>query len=162
LSEIENSKTENDGAANQSNSPVTQPSEDGKKKMSSTLTESETQKSMTSIPELSKELERNLVQIFKLLSDETRLRILLYLARQGELHVTALCEKLGQSQPAVSHHLALLRVAGLIEPRRDGKHNFYSVRRIYFHRVMDELFGSLDDAEKSEIRFDDYVLTQGS
>jgi hypothetical protein len=36
------------------------------------------------------------------------------------------------------------------------------VRRIYFHRVMDELFGSLDDAEKSEIRFDDYVLTQGS
>ena len=95
------------------------------------------------IPELSDELEKDLVQIFKLLSDETRLRILLYLAREKELHVTALCDKLGQSQPAVSHHLALLRVAGLIEARRDGKHNFYSVRRAHFHRVMEELFSSI-------------------
>ena len=66
------------------------------------------------------ELEKELVQVFKLLSDETRLRILLYLVREGELHVTALCERLKQSQPAVSHHLALLRVAGVIEARRDG------------------------------------------
>ena len=68
-------------------------------------------------------------QVFKLLSDETRLRILFYLALSpdGELHVTDLCNRLGQSQPAVSHHLALLRVSGLIESRREGKHNFYCV-----------------------------------
>ena len=71
------------------------------------------------------QLEQDLVQTFKLLSDETRLRVLMYLMREGELHVTALCERLDQSQPAVSHHLALLRVAGLIAARRDGKHNFY-------------------------------------
>src|SRR5688572_24640322 len=70
---------------------------------------------------------KDLVKVFKLLSDETRLRILLYLTRQDELHVRALCDILGQSQPAVSHHLALLRVAGLIESRREGKHNFYRV-----------------------------------
>ena len=55
-------------------------------------------------PEIPGRLEKDLVQVFKLLSDETRLRVLLYLAREGELHVTALCEKLDQSQPAVSHH----------------------------------------------------------
>jgi len=116
-------------------------------------------KNGTSLPELSDQLEKDLVQIFKLLSDETRLRILMYLAREGELHVTALCDKLDQSQPAVSHHLALLRVAGLIEPRRDGKHNYYSVRRIHFRRVMAELFDCITDPTKEEIRFDDYVLT---
>jgi ArsR family transcriptional regulator len=116
-------------------------------------------KSRTSIPELSDQLEKELVQVFKLLSDETRLRILLYLGREGELHVTALCDKLGQSQPAVSHHLALLRVAGLIEARRDGKHNFYSVRSKHFHRLMTEVFEGLGDSDADEIRFKEFVLT---
>jgi ArsR family transcriptional regulator len=116
-------------------------------------------RSSSAFPELPDQLERDLVQVFKLLSDETRLRILLYLARENELHVTALCEKLGQSQPAVSHHLALLRVAGLIEARRDGKHNFYSVRRSYFHRVFAEVFESVSDPKTNEVRFDEFVLT---
>jgi ArsR family transcriptional regulator len=111
-------------------------------------------------PHLPNQLERDLVQVFKLLSDETRLRILMYLAREGELHVSALCDKLGQSQPAVSHHLALLRVAGLIEARRDGKHNFYSIRQEHFHRIIEELFRNISNPATSEIRFDDFVLTQ--
>lgn len=115
-------------------------------------------KPKASIPELSDQLEKDLVQVFKLLSDETRLRILMYLAREGELHVTALCDKLGQSQPAVSHHLALLRVAGLIEARRDGKHNFYSVRAKHFHRLMKEIFQGMGEQEADEIRFEDFVL----
>lgn len=128
--------------------------------MITNVAEPETVKVNKSIPEsLPHELERNLVQVFKLLSDETRLRVLLYLAREGELHVTALCDRLKQSQPAVSHHLALLRVAGLIEARRDGKHNFYSVRKIHFHRIMEELFSNITSTENEEIRFDDFVLT---
>ena len=113
-----------------------------------------------SFPELSDQLEKDLVQVFKLLSDETRLRILMYLMREEELHVTALCERLGQSQPAVSNHLALLRVAGLIEARRDGKHNFYSIRAKHFHRIMGELFRSIGDQNHDAIRFQDFVLTQ--
>jgi ArsR family transcriptional regulator, arsenate/arsenite/antimonite-responsive transcriptional repressor len=119
-----------------------------------------TKESRYRFPELSTQLEKDLVQVFKLLSDETRLRILLYLVREGELHVTALCDKLGQSQPAVSHHLALLRVAGLIEARRDGKHNFYSVRKKHFHRIMEELFESISDPGTEAVRFDHFVLTQ--
>lgn len=114
----------------------------------------------SSFPELSNQLEKDLVQVFKLLSDETRLRILMYLTRENEMHVTALCEKLGQSQPAVSHHLALLRVAGLIEARRDGKHNFYSVREKHFHRIIAELFQSISDPDQDGIRFKDFLLKQ--
>jgi ArsR family transcriptional regulator len=128
--------------------------------MSTNLIEPEARAKGSTIPEISDQLERELTQIFKLLSDETRLRILMYLIREGELHVTALCERLEQSQPAVSHHLALLRVAGLIEARRDGKHNFYSVRRIYFQRIMSELFNSISDPANDEVRFEDFVLTQ--
>lgn len=111
-------------------------------------------------PDLPTHLEKDLVQVFKLLSDETRLRILLYLMQEGELHVTALCERLGQSQPAVSHHLALLRVAGLIEARRDGKHNYYSICRNHFHQLMGELFCNIRDPETDQIRFKDFVLSQ--
>jgi ArsR family transcriptional regulator, arsenate/arsenite/antimonite-responsive transcriptional repressor len=110
-------------------------------------------------PELPNELEKELVQVFKLLSDETRLRILVYLTREGELHVTALCDRLGQSQPAVSHHLALLRVAGLIKARRDGKHNFYSVRQSRFRRLMEQLLQSIGDSGKGQIRFDEFIVT---
>jgi DNA-binding transcriptional ArsR family regulator len=112
-------------------------------------------------PELSDQLEKDLVQVFKLLSDETRLRILMYLLREDELHVTALCERLQQSQPAVSHHLALLRVAGLIEARRDGKHNFYSIRAKHFHRIMGELFSSINNPDGEGIRFQDFLLQKG-
>jgi len=92
------------------------------------------------------DLERDLVQMFKLLSDETRVRILLLLARERELHVTAMCELLGQSQPSLSHHLTLLRGGGLIEARRDGKHNFYSIRLQNFHRIGGEIVAHIDDA----------------
>ena len=67
----------------------------------------------------------NLAATFKLLSDETRLRVLQMLLHADELNVRSLCDFLGQSQPAVSHHLALLRTNGLIRIRREGKHNYY-------------------------------------
>ena len=65
------------------------------------------------------------VQTFQMLGDGTRLRIAILLDQKGELTVTQLCEFLGQSQPATSHHLALLRRSGLVRFRRDGKNNFY-------------------------------------
>jgi DNA-binding transcriptional ArsR family regulator len=64
--------------------------------------------------------------LLKQVSDPTRLQVILMLG-EGEKHVGALCEELGQSQPATSHHLALLRHGGLIAPRRQGKNNFYAL-----------------------------------
>jgi ArsR family transcriptional regulator len=101
---------------------------------------------------------RELSNAFKLLSDETRLRILAYLAQNGELHVTDLCDRLGQSQPAVSHHLALLRVSGLIEPRREGKHNFYSVRADAFGELLVNVLAASGEMPR-KIRFHDFALS---
>jgi DNA-binding transcriptional ArsR family regulator len=64
--------------------------------------------------------------LLKHVSDPTRLQVILLLS-EGEKHVGALCASLSQSQPAVSHHLALLRHGGIIAPRRQGKNNFYSL-----------------------------------
>jgi DNA-binding transcriptional ArsR family regulator len=64
--------------------------------------------------------------VLKYVSDPTRLQVIVMLAG-GEQHVGSLCEQLGQSQPAVSHHLALLRHGAVIAPRRQGKNNFYSL-----------------------------------
>jgi DNA-binding transcriptional ArsR family regulator len=64
--------------------------------------------------------------LLKHVSDPTRLQIILILSG-GEYHVGSLCEQLGQGQPAVSHHLALLRHGSVILPRRQGKNNFYGL-----------------------------------
>jgi ArsR family transcriptional regulator, arsenate/arsenite/antimonite-responsive transcriptional repressor len=101
---------------------------------------------------------RDLVQVFKLLADETRLRILFYLTRTPELHVRALCDLLDQSQPAVSHHLALMRADELIELRREGKHNFYRLVPQRFEQALDLLFANVPSEER-RIRFADYVLS---
>ncbi len=72
-----------------------------------------------------KQMQRAAIRL-KQVSDPTRLQVNLMLA-EGEKHVGALCETLNQSQPATSHHLALLRHGGIITPRRQGKNNFYSL-----------------------------------
>ncbi len=91
--------------------------------------------SLNAEPVLPDGVAKELVRWFKLLADETRLRILFFLLEKHELNVRTLCDLLELSQPAVSHHLALLRVDGLIECRRDGKHNFY--------RILPDRFGEL-------------------
>ena len=67
-----------------------------------------------------------LADLFKLLSDQTRLRILVMLAG-GERNVGSICQELGLPQPTVSHHLGLLRMQNLIKNRRNGKQVFYGL-----------------------------------
>ncbi|HSU69285.1 MAG TPA: metalloregulator ArsR/SmtB family transcription factor [Tepidisphaeraceae bacterium] len=67
-----------------------------------------------------------LVGLFRLLSDKTRLNILMILAK-GERNVSSLCTELGLPQPTVSHHLGLLRTKNLISNRRNGKQVFYGL-----------------------------------
>jgi ArsR family transcriptional regulator len=101
---------------------------------------------------------KELVQLFKLFSDETRLKILHFLMHHDELNVRTLCEMLSQSQPAVSHHLALLRVAGLIECRRDGKHNFYHIMPSRFQELVEMMFRTAPN-QASRICFESFTLS---
>jgi DNA-binding transcriptional ArsR family regulator len=65
--------------------------------------------------------------LFKQAADPTRLQTLLLLAEESR-SVGALVAALGsQSQPACSHHLAILRNSRLVEPRRAGKQNIYNL-----------------------------------
>lgn len=64
--------------------------------------------------------------VLSLLSQDLRLRIFEHIVREHPVNVTAICRAVDMDQPAVSHHLALLRVNGLVECARTGKNNFYS------------------------------------
>lgn len=88
-----------------------------------------------------KEIQRAAI-LLKQASDPTRM-LVLYMLAEGEKHVGALCDELHQSQPAVSHHLALLRHGGLITPRRQGKNNFYSLTEtgVELSKVVGALMG---------------------
>jgi len=109
-------------------------------------------------PDVQDTLMQDMAGVFKLLADRTRLRILVHLARNGEAHVRSLCELVDQSQPAVSHHLALMRAAGLLVCRREGKHNFYRVVSHRFQLLIDGLFNEVPET-KRKIRFENYVLS---
>lgn len=65
--------------------------------------------------------------LFKALSDETRLRAVVLMARADELCVCELCHALDVSQPMMSRHLAMLRKLGLVDDRRQGQWIFYRV-----------------------------------
>jgi len=67
-----------------------------------------------------------LSELFKVLADETRTRILFLLSKR-ELCVCDLALVLEMSLPAISHHLRLLKVMRLVSYRRDGKQVFYSL-----------------------------------
>ncbi len=88
-----------------------------------------------------------LVGLFRLLSDKTRLNILMLLTK-GERNVTSLCEELRLPQPTVSHHLGLLRMNNLIANRRHGKQVFYGLN------------GNVDGDSKNalQIRIDDFEV----
>jgi len=64
--------------------------------------------------------------LFRTLADPTRRAIFERLSREGELTVRALTDHAGVSQPAVSQHLGVLRLAGLVRERREGRSAHYS------------------------------------
>ena len=64
--------------------------------------------------------------LFRMLADPTRRGIFERLCRQGEQTVAALTAQAGVSQPAVSKHLAVLKQAGLVRDRHQGRQTHYS------------------------------------
>jgi DNA-binding transcriptional ArsR family regulator len=66
--------------------------------------------------------------LFKALGDPTRRAIFEWLARDGEQTVHGLTLRAGVSQPAVSKHLAVLKLARLVRNRKDGRETHYSAQ----------------------------------
>ncbi|HEY2009439.1 MAG TPA: metalloregulator ArsR/SmtB family transcription factor [Rhizomicrobium sp.] len=66
--------------------------------------------------------------LFRTLADPTRRAIFERLAREGEQTVSALTARARVSQPAVSKHLAILKDAGLVRDRQDGRQTHYTAQ----------------------------------
>lgn len=78
-----------------------------------------------------------LAQTFQALGDSSRIQIVWALSL-GELCVTDLTLALEMSQPAVSHHLRILRQLHLVKVRRDGRTSYYSLDDEHIERLLAE------------------------
>lgn len=81
--------------------------------------------------------------VFALLSDPTRLYLVWSLS-QGEADVNTLTEASGAARPAVSQHLAKLRLAGLVTMRKEGRRSVYSLRDGHLRRLAIEALNHAD------------------
>jgi DNA-binding transcriptional ArsR family regulator len=75
--------------------------------------------------------------LFKSLADPTRRALFERLVHDGEQTVQALTEPSGVSQPAVSKHLGILKRAGLVRDRRQGRQTHYSAQPEALTPLMD-------------------------
>jgi ArsR family transcriptional regulator, zinc-responsive transcriptional repressor len=75
------------------------------------------------------------VEVFRMLSDTTRVRLLWALIDQ-ELAVNELADRLGKPAPSVSQHLAKLRMARLVRTRREGTQVFYRVENEHVAQLV--------------------------
>lgn len=87
--------------------------------------------------EVSDDVLYDLAEVFKVFGDSTRIRIISALM-DGEMCVYHLSEKLNMGQSAISHQLRILRGAGLVRPRKEGKESYYSLDDEH----VEEIFGA--------------------
>ena len=73
--------------------------------------------------------------VFKALGDPTRRQILDRL-REGDLSAGDIAEGFEMTKASISHHLSLLKQAGLVRVRRDGQHQIYTLHTTVFQEAM--------------------------
>jgi DNA-binding transcriptional ArsR family regulator len=88
-------------------------------------------------------------ELFSLLSDATRLRIILAL-RDEELSVNHLADIVDKSPAAVSQHLAKLRWARMVVARQDGTRVFYRLANEHAHRIVVDAIFQAEHAVEDE------------
>jgi ArsR family transcriptional regulator len=100
--------------------------------------------------------DEKLRRYFKALADRTRFDIVQELGRTGECSVTDLCLNLGTTQPLMSWHVRMLRNAGVIATRRQGRQVFCSLDRAslaaFQQRFADLIEGQTPLIEPSNAR----------
>ena len=82
---------------------------------------------MACLHRVDSETALELAEVFKVLGDQTRIKILSLLAAEEELCVCDIAEALEMGQSAISHQLRVLRTARLVKFRKEGKEALYSL-----------------------------------
>ncbi|MCG8606844.1 metalloregulator ArsR/SmtB family transcription factor [bacterium] len=90
---------------------------------------------------------RRASKLLKLLSEESKLRIMLLLAKDGPCTVTEISETLQINQPTVSHHLSLLRNADVVVTNREGKNIFYDINEPLWREMGKQFFDYLQKGD---------------
>ncbi|HEX5741456.1 MAG TPA: metalloregulator ArsR/SmtB family transcription factor [Pilimelia sp.] len=83
------------------------------------------------------------VTALRMLADPTRLRLLCLLTA-GEHDVNSLAAQLGVARPAVSQHLAKLKLAGLVTVRRQGRHSIHRAAGAHVRTLVTEALNTAD------------------
>ena len=97
------------------------------------------------MPALTEEEAVTQARLLKALADPTRLRILSLLSRhEGEVCVFEIVESFTLEQPTISHHLRILRDAGLVDCRKKGLWAYYYVRREALSRAQEVINGLVE------------------
>ena len=91
----------------------------------------------TAAPGVRADDARALAALFRLLGDPTRTAILLALAQAGELRVSDIADTIQAEESTVSHALRLLRTAGVVRNRREGRHVLYTLDDDHVRRLLD-------------------------
>jgi DNA-binding transcriptional ArsR family regulator len=78
---------------------------------------------------------RRLRTLYRALGDETRLRVIGLLAEIGPMPVNELSSRVGLSQPLISWHLRILRLAGLVDTQRQGRATICRLRLAAFEEL---------------------------
>lgn len=86
---------------------------------------------------LADETATRTAELFKALADPTRLRIIGLLA-QAEICVGDLHGMMGMSQPAISHHLRILRNLRLVKSRKEGRHVYYTLDDKHVEAIFEQ------------------------
>ncbi|MDI6906615.1 MAG: autorepressor SdpR family transcription factor [Thermoanaerobacterales bacterium] len=86
--------------------------------------------------------------LFKALSDETRREILRLLAARGDLAAGEIADAFPLSRPTISHHLNVLKDAGLILDERRGQHIIYSLNTTVFQDLSGWLFAMVQSVTR--------------
>ena len=83
--------------------------------------------------------DATLVKVLKALANRKRFRMMQEVAAAGELSCGQLSGRFDLSQPTISHHLKILRDAGVLVSREAGQHRFISVNHALIHQIADLL-----------------------
>lgn len=83
------------------------------------------------------------IPVFELLADRNRQKILIQLFDNGAQSVTQITEEIELTQPAVSHHLKLLRLSGLVAVTQKGKERYYELKLDSSLTLLEEIVNSV-------------------
>ena len=90
-----------------------------------------------------------LADLFRLMGDTSRLRIILA-CLHSPISVSDIAEKLGLSQSLVSHHLRLLRAARVVRSERRGKQVFYVAADEHIQCVIEDMVAHIAEPDETE------------